>query len=553
MKKIQLKNFLLSIILLSLFINYYFLKPYITFSDNKNSQYCSILNKDNQNKIDYFLNKINEKKTILGSNTYLNFLKKISKKINKLENTYSNNIKISNILKCLDYKILLLETSISIILDENPFWVHPAHYLYWNKIQYNDNGLIPPKYSYIDYSNAEDLWIWWDRHEYYALWDLIQPTNESLKKSLFDWSNNDYIIWSTPNSINILLNIGGLESRLNFPFIIKEEYYNYYIKFLKELFERYDWDWINDMPNLKKPIKYWQILNEPDCNSQYNPSWYANLVKITKLTMEEVCLDCKLIMWWLCWWKRWIIEFFKPVIKELKWNYFDIFDIHYFVKKNEYRVVDNLKYSLIDLFNYYNKDIDIWITETWIASWKPRWGEYYSEKIQASELIKIYVYNLSNWIKKVFWAYWMIEWFWNINDNDVFDNTWLIYDWIWEYDLWKFEKKLSFYSLKLLIEKTKNVDWNNVKKINEDNDLYIYKFKKSNKNLWIIWNDNNESKTIELEINNNNSVLITEAVPKYENWIMVKNYNTEFNNETKKVKNWKLKININDVPIFVEN
>jgi hypothetical protein len=36
-----------------------------------------------------------------------------------------------------------------------------------------------------------------------------------------------------------------------------------YTEFLKKLVERYDGDGVNDMPELKYPVKYWEIMNEP--------------------------------------------------------------------------------------------------------------------------------------------------------------------------------------------------------------------------------------------------------------------------------------------------
>ncbi len=43
-----------------------------------------------------------------------------------------------------------------------------------------------------------------------------------------------------------------------------------YQKFVKAIVERYDGDGVNDMPGLKIPIKYWEVLNEPDLQYKSN-------------------------------------------------------------------------------------------------------------------------------------------------------------------------------------------------------------------------------------------------------------------------------------------
>jgi len=43
-----------------------------------------------------------------------------------------------------------------------------------------------------------------------------------------------------------------------------------YAKWVTTLVERYDGDGIDDMPRLTIPIKYWEVMNEPDLNYQNN-------------------------------------------------------------------------------------------------------------------------------------------------------------------------------------------------------------------------------------------------------------------------------------------
>ncbi|HID44067.1 MAG TPA: hypothetical protein EYP30_09930, partial [Archaeoglobaceae archaeon] len=64
-----------------------------------------------------------------------------------------------------------------------------------------------------------------------------------------------------------------------------------YKNFIRRLVERYDGDGIDDMPSLEIPIKYWEILNEPEMNEPHltfykgTPDRY---VEILKASREEI-------------------------------------------------------------------------------------------------------------------------------------------------------------------------------------------------------------------------------------------------------------------------
>lgn len=95
-------------------------------------------------------------------------------------------------------------------------------------------------------------------------------------------------------------------------------------------------------------------------------------------------------------------------------------------------------------------------------------------------------------------------------------------------------------------------DWNNIQTIQEKDGVYIYKFTKNNKPIWVAWNDNSTSKQVTISGTTASSVKVTEAVPKYESGKEVTNYSTAFNSETKTVQNGKIKITLKDIPVFVE-
>ncbi|MDH4358972.1 MAG: glycosyl hydrolase [Candidatus Berkelbacteria bacterium] len=47
-----------------------------------------------------------------------------------------------------------------------------------------------------------------------------------------------------------------------------------YQKWVSQVIERYDGDGTNDMPNLKIPIKYWEVMNEPDLDGNERLDFY---------------------------------------------------------------------------------------------------------------------------------------------------------------------------------------------------------------------------------------------------------------------------------------
>ena len=95
-------------------------------------------------------------------------------------------------------------------------------------------------------------------------------------------------------------------------------------------------------------------------------------------------------------------------------------------------------------------------------------------------------------------------------------------------------------------------DWDNIQIIRESGDVYIYKFDKNGKDVWVAWNDNSDTQTITLDVDNINSVKITEATPKYETGKEVADYNTALNTETNKVGSGKAIIILGESPVFIE-
>lgn len=435
------------------------------------------------------------------------------------------------------------------------------------------------------YKHVQDIGVRWVRLNSDIYWSMVQPTLEHRKNGIFNWTTIDMFHGRVPSDVNILGTIDARPWGSNDPTFkpytwdfADEEMERYYIKFVQETVERYDGDGIKDMPGLKSPIKYWQVSNEPalrplverwedvetvreNLKKNLDPQGFSRLVEITHKAIKDKNPEAKIALAGLAGGHgfvskdpltfREVHEFYLPILKNLSGKYIDIFDIHYYGDKGEYDEYQGMKLA----YDFFRRELDqngyqnteIWFTETAAPSNKP-----FGERFQAVNLFKRYVYSLSFGAKKIFW--------WNmiegegplLADNQPSDHFGLIYDGIGNGDPGYGTKKLSYYTYKKMVEVLEGSDWDNMQTIQESDGLYIYKFTKNNKPIWVAWNDNSGEKTITISGISSSSVKITEAVPKYESGKDVADYSTAFNTETKTASGGKITITLGDKPVFVE-
>ena len=192
---------------------------------------------------------------------------------------------------------------------------------------------------------------------------------------------------------------------------------------------------------------------------------------------------------------------------------------------------------------------------------------YQSEQDQASFLVKRFVYNLGAGVKYIPWSTIYERNKYQGETNVHFQYISLIYDgypdgvsknqkcvkgWLPCPDPGMGVKKLSYYSYKKLIEVLKGSDWNNIQIVQEKDDVYVYKFIKNGKPVWVAWNDNIAEKQITISGITSSQVKITEAIPKYESGKEVKNYNNDFGVLAEKVLNGKVAVKLGTKPIYIE-
>lgn len=440
---------------------------------------------------------------------------------------------------------------------ESPFGFHPA-------------GVFKPGYANNGYGDAQNIGVKWARQGVYAFWFLVQT---DIAKQEYDFSLYDQQWSAVPKGMNIMANIapqGNIDEGYCLPGSYMPVDTAKYLAFVKAVVERYDGDGIDDMPGLQNPIKYWMVGNEP---SVLRAKDFAELQRITYTAIKEACSDCVVLIGGVAGMPpadKYISDFnihYKPILDTLAGKYVDIMDFHWYGNATgDYR-------GAKDAYNYIRSvlnadgfpNIPIWITEMGSYSGDPKevpqnptdWLPQ-TERQQALDYLKRFVYPLSFGVKKIFPAFGLMEGF--KYDSGYFDYTGLIYDGWGTGDLGLGVKKLSYYTYKKMTEILEGSDWNTIQTIQESGDVYIYKFIKSGKPIYVAWWDYfndvtyTPGKTKQATIINiqGNSVLITEAVPMFSSGKDVTDYSTAFKTETKSITGGQVTIVLGDSPVFVE-
>lgn len=414
------------------------------------------------------------------------------------------------------------------VLDkDSPFGSHAAFCMpplcnpsenYLSSQGYSDSKII-------DY--LSDIGIKWVR--------LIEPELEKVANKLSE------------NNINVISGI----ARTQYPGDVEN-----YKKDTKKIVKEY-----------KNSVKAWLFVNEADGGWHDTPEKYADYLILTSKIIKSECPDCLVVLSLA----GGQVEngqlrnkgpnFFDLALKNGTGEYFDVLDIHFQGTTDNYQDLKIKTSAFKEVFKKYGvKEKPIWLCEMATYDGKPDpsnprqpdWP-YQTEKQQASGLIKRYVFGLSLGIQKMFWSQ-MIELYqYKSSTNDYFTNVGLIHN--GKIDS-KFHKKLSYYTYQKMTEILEGSDWNNIETVVENSktypNVYVYKFTKQGKPIWVAWNDSSQDEQITISGVTSTQVKITEAVPKYETGKNVTDYNTAFKTETKNVQNGKIMLTLSNVPVFVE-
>ena len=130
--------------------------------------------------------------------------------------------------------------------------------------------------------------------------------------------------------------------------------------------ERYDGNGIKDMPGLKIPIKYWEILNEPEMNGpkltfyKGTQEEYVQILKSSKEAIKSTCSDCKIVQGGAAGTMDFMLAYWKNIFGLGGGNYFDIANIHY-IGSGDLATLNVKQFKKLMNDNGVNKPI--WVTE----------------------------------------------------------------------------------------------------------------------------------------------------------------------------------------------
>lgn len=396
-----------------------------------------------------------------------------------------------------------------------------------------------------------DLGAKWSRNVgELTIWGIIEP---EFGKG-YDWSGSDEVLKKAYEiggvSFNMVVVIVPQRGKGENPDIPSDKE-NYYSKFVEALVERYDGDGINDYSPIIK-VKYWQMTNEP-----FPRQWesaggtidgYVRFAELTHNAIKKSDPNAKIILGTFQLEKTEEINKLKQVIPKMKnKNLFDYVDTHYWNSGNNYKIPVGEARSVLDSNGYSNAKMVALESGTW-AEMRGRG----TEKDQANYLIKEYAYNIAHDFLLINWNN-LVEWeSFGRDTRNIYNYMGLIADGENNDTIPAGTPRLSYYTYKKMVEILEGSDWNNIQTIQESDGIYIYKFLKNGKPIWVAWNDNSGSQSITISGISSTQVKITEVIPKYESGKDVMDYNTAFNSYNQVSKDGKISLVLDDVPMFVE-
>lgn len=144
-----------------------------------------------------------------------------------------------------------------------------------------------------------------------------------------------------------------------------------YKNFLIKLVDRYDGDGKNDMPGLTKPIKYWQIMNEPEFKMFFKGTEedFVEIFNFSSKLIKTKQKDSVIVMAGAAGMFPENKKFWKSVLPKIK-DHFDIAAIHHITPPDGKCDKEFWVDEFAALLKSTNIDKPIWVTEAMIGKCK---------------------------------------------------------------------------------------------------------------------------------------------------------------------------------------
>lgn len=440
-------------------------------------------------------------------------------------------------------------------------------------------------FGFIDHTEAEDFYselsVYWrtpaDGRMMGILWNQIEH-----RPGAYDFSKADEaILKSFRKGINLAIHIIPINNNYIRPGRGRAPYPKGHMKelgrFIEKFVERYDGDGIDDAPS-SPVIKLYQFWHElgPRARRRYWASHVEEYIEVFKViyeSMKSACPDCKLLLAGATLkedysfkgeevydrrGRRTVLEdgFHVKVLKGLNKCCLDIgLDYHtnQILKTwkagaylNHKDWIERIKRAY-ETFGY--KNLDIVSMSTSAPDWDGK-----TEQEQARYLIKSYILSLALGQKKLFWTS-SLEYYWPHKGREAFAHTGLINN---PRNDGKSQKKLAYYTYRLMVEKLDGAQWNKTRILSMGKDnIYAFQFVKKGRPVYVIWWDyfkepGFKTKTFTLKGIGATEVRITTATPIAEKGLEVKDYGKAFKLDIRKVDSGKVYLKLDTEPLVVE-
>jgi hypothetical protein len=176
-----------------------------------------------------------------------------------------------------------------------------------------------------------------------------------------------------------------------------------YRNFVKKLVERYDGDSLDDMPGLTVPIKHWELMNEPEFQTepiyfQGTPAEYAEVLKATCETVKQADPEAYSVQGGMAGMMAGSAAWWQGVFDAGGGQYLDIMNMHS-IGHGEHLNIPAFKQLLA---KNGLQDKPIWVTE--VQYQQARQTQSYDNNDFAKILTRSYVFALANGADKLFYV-----------------------------------------------------------------------------------------------------------------------------------------------------
>ena len=366
----------------------------------------------------------------------------------------------------------------------------------------------------------KELGITWDRSDWW--WNVVEP-----QKNKFDFKTMDKLVkYFKENNIKIypILCYGAKWWKdRNAPINDKEiEDFVYYVRVV--------------VSRYKNDFKYWSIWNEPNIPNFWqptpNPEMYTKLLKETYNAIKNIDPNAVVCAPALAPIGHWDKAYFEKMCQLGCFDYFDIFDYHYYRESAPELDVANEINQIKAIMAKYGVQKPIWISETGVTSDISQKPESYKD--QASLIVRNQLICLANGVEKIF--YFDLQ-NWDDNKNSTWDSKLGLVE-------AGGEKKPAFHAYKTII---KQVDHKKIigmtDYLGKNIESVLYYDNDTEEYSMAVWTKNNKiSKNVSIFCNSQN-IKITDIYGK-ENIAKSK---------TDSKETYVIKVNISKYPKYIHN